>query len=93
MQVGYGIFAVSVFISIPYVPLALDLLMPLNESRYLVFPYYANYFFIDEVKYHYVLFTFHGAITLSLATLVATATDSMFVANVKHNCALFAIVW
>ncbi|KAL7291106.1 hypothetical protein TKK_0015235 [Trichogramma kaykai] len=92
IYVSYGAMATVVFNSTPYIPLILDKVFPLNETRDLLFPYYADYYFIDAVEYHYTLFTFHGAMVICAATLGATAVDSMFVVNVKHNCGLFNIV-
>lgn len=76
----------------PFVPLALDVLMPLNESRPVLMPFYANYVFFEQSEYHYSA-CWHMAIVHLTAFFLFSGTDTIYVITVKHTCGLFEIVW
>ncbi|OXU17576.1 hypothetical protein TSAR_002007 [Trichomalopsis sarcophagae] len=87
----YMFFACIAFVTLPsVVPLMLDLLLPLNESRQLKLCYFAEYF-IDQQKYFVYLFmhTFFG---VSFTILIVTAVDSTFVSIVHHALGLYKVL-
>jgi hypothetical protein len=79
-----------IYLSLPFLPILLNVIAPLNESRPFVFNYYAEYF-IDEERYAYEL-TLHASIVLTLSVQVIVGLDSMYIQCVQHLNALFSIV-
>jgi len=84
---GYGV--VFVFFFIQYIPILLDIVVPLNESRprKLIFP--AEYF-IDQQKY-FPIITIQAGIGLFIIGTSAIATESFSFANALHAFGLFKV--
>lgn len=79
------------FVTLPSaVPLMLDLILPLNESRAINLCYYAEYF-IDQQKY-FVYLLLHTFFCVSFTILIITAVDSTFVSIVYHAVGLFKVL-
>ncbi|OXU24616.1 hypothetical protein TSAR_008383 [Trichomalopsis sarcophagae] len=89
--IGYMFTACISFVTLPsVVPLMLDLILPLNESRGVNLCYYAEYF-IDQQKY-FIYLLLHTFICVSFTILIVTAVDSTFVSIVYHAIGLFNIL-
>ncbi|NP_001164659.2 odorant receptor 301 [Nasonia vitripennis] len=92
LYLGYGAVGCTIFASTPYLPLFLDLVIPLNVSRDKIYPYYADYVIVDSEKYFYTLYTLHGIFIIILVTMSAISIDCLFIMMVKHSVGLFQIV-
>ncbi|XP_016908627.2 uncharacterized protein LOC107995549 [Apis cerana] len=81
---------VFMFLSMPSIlPLIMNVIMPLNESRSreLVYP---SYYFVDEQKYYYLITGHMLAVCLG-HTFVYIACDINLIHIVHHGCALLTI--
>ncbi|OXU17525.1 hypothetical protein TSAR_009827, partial [Trichomalopsis sarcophagae] len=78
------------YLLVPFTPMLLDLIDPLNETRPKAFPYFAEYF-IDNQKYYFEL-TIHGWIVCIISVQIYVTFDATYTQLVQHSCALFAIV-
>lgn len=89
------LFAVSAFISavlfiqITAIPLVLDIVAPLNESRGLgyVIP---SYYYIDEHKYYYLIVC-HMVCEVGSVFVVYVSCDTTYIYVVQHACGLLAV--
>ncbi|NP_001164405.1 odorant receptor 154 [Nasonia vitripennis] len=79
-----------IYISLPLLPLLLDVIDPQNETRPKQFPYFAEYF-IDDQKYYFEL-TIHGWIVCILSVQIYGTFDTTYTQCVQHACGLFGIV-
>ncbi|XP_072744254.1 uncharacterized protein [Anoplolepis gracilipes] len=72
-----------------YIPILLDIIIPLNESRprELIFP---AVYFINQQKYFFIL-TIHAGIGLLIIATSGIATESFSFANALHAFGLFEI--
>ncbi|XP_029673519.1 uncharacterized protein LOC115241733 [Formica exsecta] len=84
-----GFVAVLINLSLSFVPIILDIFVPLNHSRprQILFPGG----FIDQQKHFYVIFL-HFNITLSIMLITLIGTESLYVMYVQHACGMFQIV-
>ena len=87
---AYVYMAVFTFITMSMVPIVLDIVIPLNETRPKQLVYPALYPF-DQDKYYSVVLA-HGAITSFYNLTVLLSTESMLAVTTQHACGLFAIV-
>lgn len=73
----------------PSIPLIMNVIMPLNESRSreLIYP---SYYFVDEQKYYYLITGHMLAVCLG-HTFVYIACDINLIHVVHHGCALLTI--
>ncbi|KAL0121608.1 hypothetical protein PUN28_006850 [Cardiocondyla obscurior] len=87
---GYILISLILYLFIPLVPRILDIVVPLNESRPLVYVFQGEYG-VDKEKY-YFLIVLHSYIA-SLNTITAVFTvDITYIASVLHACSLFAAI-
>ncbi|KAL6448877.1 hypothetical protein ACFW04_000549 [Cataglyphis niger] len=84
-----GFVAISINLSLSFVPIILDIFVPLNYSRprQILFPGK----FIDQQKHFYIIFL-HFNITLSIMLTTLIGTESLYVMYVQHACGMFQIV-
>ncbi|KAI4495972.1 hypothetical protein M0802_008187 [Mischocyttarus mexicanus] len=86
----YIYISTVLFLSISFLPLLLDVVLPLNESRPLQ-PIVLGEYFIDQQKHFYFIFS-HMAFTILLAMTIIIATDTQFFVFTCHVCGVFSIV-
>ncbi|XP_076240859.1 uncharacterized protein LOC143183236 [Calliopsis andreniformis] len=84
-----GLVCFAMFVQMPITPQILDLIIPLNESREIVFLYPA-YYYIDEKKY-LILIIANMTSSLAVVYVVYITYDTTYVFLVHHACALLAI--
>ncbi|XP_025263479.1 odorant receptor 49a-like [Camponotus floridanus] len=84
-----GLVAILIIMFLPFVPIVLDIFMPLNYSRprQLLFPVE---YFIDQQKYFYVI-CLHFNITASLVLITLVGTESLYITYILHVCGMFQI--
>ncbi|KAL2738896.1 OR22C protein [Vespula squamosa] len=78
------------FLSISFLPLLLDVILPLNESRPLQ-PVVLGEYFIDQSEHFYFIFC-HMSLTILLAMTIVIATDTQFFVFTSHICGVFSVV-
>ena len=76
------------YVGMPIVPIVLDLIVPLNESRPPLFPFKAEYFF-DE-KNHFTLVVLHGFLVGYASLTVIISVDSMYSVQMHYVSGMFA---
>ena len=77
----------------PYTPYILDTVFPLeNKTRPLWIPFYADYIFFDQIRYHYLV-NIYAAFVYAATCLLTLGIDGTFVIAVKHVSGLFAVTW
>ncbi|XP_011049753.1 PREDICTED: uncharacterized protein LOC105143257 [Acromyrmex echinatior] len=86
----YCYFAVYVFMSVSLIPQILDIVLPLNESRPIL-PTYPGYYFVDERKYFFYIFS-HAIIAWEIAMTGIVTHDCMLLTYIEHVCSIFALV-
>jgi len=86
----YCYFAVYVFMSVSLIPQILDVVLPLNESRPIL-PTYPGYYFIDERKYFFYIFS-HAIMAWEIAMTGIVTHDCMLLTYIEHVCSIFALV-
>ncbi|KAH0953259.1 Or9e3 [Eciton burchellii] len=80
----------SLFLLIPLVPLVLDVILPLNESRPILSSY-PSYYFVDIEKYFFQIFL-HAFVAWQFIVTGMIAHDCIFITYVEHICSLFAVI-
>ena len=78
------------YLAVPSLPLILDVVIPLNQSRVKQYIYVANYG-VDNEEYYYYLCIHMYLVALAIGHTFA-AYESMYMLYVHHADALFAIV-
>lgn len=86
----YCLAATFSFMSMSFIPFALDVIWPLNESRPIL-PPYPGYYFVDNREYFYKIYG-HSVIAWEIIMTGLVAHDCMFVTYVEHVCGMFAMV-
>ncbi|KAG5331351.1 OR4 protein, partial [Acromyrmex charruanus] len=92
-SLGYSLycyFAVYVFMSMSLIPQILDVVLPLNESRPIL-PTYPGYYFVDERKYFFYIFS-HAIMAWEIAMTGIVTHDCMLLTYIEHVCSIFALV-
>ncbi|XP_076632322.1 uncharacterized protein LOC143347210 [Colletes latitarsis] len=79
----------ALFAIIPLMPLFLDIVLPLNETRLKHQVYKLNYL-VDGEKYFYPIY-FHSVWSSILAVTVIVTVDSMYMLVTYHACGLFTV--
>ena len=87
---GYVYAAVFMLIVMSIVPIVLDFIVPLNETRPKQLVFQASYPF-DENKYFFWTLV-HSTITCCYNMSVVFSMESIFAVTTQHACGLFAIV-
>ena len=87
----YMYFTMVAYLSMPTMPMVLNFIMPLNESRPKVLPSHAEYF-IEEPTEHYVPLFLHQSLGTFSSVTTVIICDTMYVTYVQHACGIFAVV-
>ena len=82
--------AIAAFLAFPFVPLVLDMIMPLNESRPRVTLLQAE-FFVDEEKYFYSILIFSCFFALC-GIIPLLGADCLYMSTVYHANAMTKII-
>ncbi|XP_043256428.1 putative odorant receptor 71a [Colletes gigas] len=77
------------FAFLPLMPLVLDIIIPLNETRPKQQVFKLNYL-VDGDEYFYPIY-FHSVLSSVLAVTVIVTIDSMYMIITHHACGLFAM--
>ncbi|XP_036149723.1 uncharacterized protein LOC105831128 [Monomorium pharaonis] len=77
------------FLIVPLIPKALDIVLPLNESRPASLPYEANYF-VDSDKYYYFIIL-HIFVCLEILATLVIAKDNIVLGCIQHVCSIFTV--
>lgn len=85
----YSYIAMTIFLSVSFIPKILDVVLPLNESRPIIMPYEA-YYFVDGGEYFFYIYL-HVFVGLSMTISTILGHDCMLLAYIQHVCSLFAI--
>ena len=72
------------------VPIVLDFVVPLNETRPRQLVYLALYPFDEKIYFYWTIA--HGAITAFYNLTVFFTTEALLAVTTQHACGLFAIV-
>ncbi|XP_029663988.1 odorant receptor 13a-like [Formica exsecta] len=92
-SLGYSLYcfiAVCMFMCVSLIPQLLDVVLPLNESRPIL-PTYPGYYFVDEKKYFFYIFS-HAIVAWEIAMTGIVTHDCMLLTYIEHVCSIFAIV-
>ncbi|KAJ8682736.1 hypothetical protein QAD02_018528, partial [Eretmocerus hayati] len=82
--------ALICFITTPLIPVVLDVINPLNESRPRSHPMYTNYI-VDSHEY-YNLIMLHQWIKSIVSVEAHGFSDTYYAQLIQHSCTLFAVV-
>ncbi|XP_046835595.1 uncharacterized protein LOC124431569 [Vespa crabro] len=80
----------TMFLLVPIVPIIMDIVVPLNESRPLK-PIFKGEYFIDEDKYFFPIY-FHMCTTIVIIISALITSDTLFLTFNSHICGIFAAV-
>ncbi|XP_036150658.1 uncharacterized protein LOC105832575 [Monomorium pharaonis] len=89
----YGVYVIvtlTLYLSMPLVPKILNVIIPLNESRPLMYVYQAEYR-VEKEKYYNLIF-FHSCVATSITAIILFTVDTTYIMCVLHACGLFAAV-
>ncbi|XP_014205442.1 uncharacterized protein LOC106637244 [Copidosoma floridanum] len=93
LTIGYAVLvnvALTAYLSLPLVPVLLDVVKPLNETRPRVFPYFAEYF-VDDQKYYFQL-SVHGWVVCTISAQLYVVFHTNCIQCAQHACGLFLCV-
>ncbi|XP_018378293.1 PREDICTED: odorant receptor 9a-like [Trachymyrmex cornetzi] len=79
----------NTFMLLSLVPKLLNIVLPLNESRPITFPYDVCYFVDEEKYYFYIILHIYVGGNISLTAVIAH--DCTFFIYIEHVCSLFAV--
>ncbi|XP_025262535.1 uncharacterized protein LOC112637313 [Camponotus floridanus] len=85
-QVYINIFIVM-FMTIPLMPKILDIIIPLNESRPVIYVIEGDWK-VDKEKYYYPILL-HCYLTVVVTIRIMVHVDTMYMVCVLHGCSLF----
>ncbi|XP_067215588.1 odorant receptor 13a-like [Linepithema humile] len=86
----YSCLALFAFLSMTLIPYSLDILLPLNESRPILLPYFANWF-VDFREYFFPIYL-HSIVTSELIMSGLIAHDCFIVTFIEHICSIFSVI-
>ncbi|XP_011314697.1 odorant receptor Or2-like isoform X1 [Fopius arisanus] len=96
-QILYVIYAIigiygttAVYLVTPLVPIILNIVLPLNESRPHVYVYHTEYF-VDQNKYYYPI-QLHAYMTIPVSVTCLVAFDQMCAMFIQHACGMLEIL-
>ncbi|XP_043272515.1 odorant receptor 13a-like [Venturia canescens] len=90
LATGYTLYMIvggSIYVCVPLMPVFLDVVKPLNETR----PretFFLTEYFIDQDKYYVPIF-FHGFVTTNISMVIVAGCDTMYSAFVHYVCSIF----
>lgn len=73
-----------------FLPIILDIVVPLNKSRPRQLLYVTEYF-IDREKYFFLLLL-HEILVISIGSIIVIATGTITMAYAQHTCGMLKIV-
>ncbi|KYQ48639.1 hypothetical protein ALC60_12320 [Trachymyrmex zeteki] len=82
----FGLIFCGIF---QYLPMILDVILPLNDSRPCQL-FVVTEYFINQEKYFYVILI-HETLAYSVGTAILCSTSATIMACILHTCALFKI--
>ena len=83
-------FTVLIFVTIPLIPVLLDTVLPLNESRPRIFAVEVE-FRVNKDDYFLIMFCY-TTIVVIIGLNISIGVDTMHMACTAHACSLFAAV-
>nr|QNL15090.1 olfactory receptor 146 [Aulacocentrum confusum] len=83
-------FTGVMFCCMPIVPMVLDIVSPLNESRPAVYMFQGEYF-LNQEKFYYVILL-HAYVSIIVAVTLLLAIDTEYATHVFHSCAIFGVL-
>jgi hypothetical protein len=86
---AYCIITTILFVFATLMPLLLDVILPLNESRPILMPH-ETYYFVDEREYFFSIFL-HTFVGIEVGIIGLLAHDCMLLSYVEHVCSIFAV--
>lgn len=75
----------------PLLPQALDIILPLNESRARAYVFHVNYVFIENDKYYRLIYL-HAVLSGFITLTNIIAVDCMFLVSAQHACGIFQVL-
>lgn len=94
ISILFAVFIYSIIIAfmvIPLTPKILDAVMPLNESRSVIFVFEAEYGGVDKIKYYYPILL-HSYLGFLLTIGIMINVDTLYIVLTLHGCSLFNAV-
>ncbi|XP_015185299.1 PREDICTED: uncharacterized protein LOC107071105 [Polistes dominula] len=91
--IGYTVYIfiiASLFLLVTFIPPLMDIIIPLNESRPMELPVYAEYF-VNNEDYFY-LFYFHISLSIMINVTSLVATDTQLMVFCCHVSGVFAVI-
>ena len=89
-NIAYLAGNVLVWVAVPLIPIIMDCVAPLNETRENV-PMFQTDYKIDPDKYFYAIYS-HGLLVTIITVVMFAAVDSMFMSLSQHACAMFEVL-
>ncbi|XP_067204431.1 putative odorant receptor 85d isoform X2 [Linepithema humile] len=86
----YSCLAVFAFLSMTLIPYSLDIFLPLNESRPVLMPFFANWF-VDFREYFFPIYV-HSVVAWELIMSGLVAHDCLIMTFIEHICSIFSVV-
>ncbi|XP_035741912.1 uncharacterized protein LOC118450327 [Vespa mandarinia] len=80
----------TMFLLLPIIPIMMDIVVPLNESRPLK-PIFKGEYFINEDEHFYFIY-FHMSISITISITALVTGDILFLMFNSHICGIFAAV-
>ncbi|OXU28628.1 hypothetical protein TSAR_015445, partial [Trichomalopsis sarcophagae] len=90
-QAHYFMGTMVVYNTLAFMPLFLDFLVPLNETRPRIITKHMKYN-IKRIENNYFVTTLHGYVLNILGMMVVVGFDSLLLSYTQHACALFQVV-
>nr|AGG17938.1 olfactory receptor 5 [Microplitis mediator] len=84
------VIAILFLVFLPLIPVTLDIILPLNESRPKIELYHTDYLF-GPVKYSWVI-SLHQCIISPFPTIIIIATGSLYCNCCQHACGMFEVI-
>ncbi|XP_063983999.1 odorant receptor 22a-like [Diachasmimorpha longicaudata] len=86
-----GIYGTTaVYFVTPFVPIVLNIILPLNESRPHLYLYHTEYF-VDQNEYYYPI-QLHAYLAISVSVTCLVSFDQMCAMFIHHACGMFEIL-
>ncbi|XP_044010437.1 odorant receptor 13a-like [Aphidius gifuensis] len=86
----YLMISASMYIGCSFIPKALDIIIPLNETRKNIAPFETDYK-VDLDDYFYLI-VLHGLVTCTTTVTFLWVTDAFIMVMVQHCCGLFGTI-
>nr|AXM05216.1 odorant receptor [Campoletis chlorideae] len=90
---AYGVYlyaTLSIYLLLPAIPILLDVIAPLNQSRQVVYLYETEYFVDPDEYYFYILA--HAYVTMPFSLCMIVSFDAMLAVYIHHACGIFSTI-